>query len=257
MLAQPSNYCYKPRVPRSRPIRLWRPLPCPATLSQKSLQLFSKDPQPPAGLGAPCLPFLPGLRSDRFLDRPLQPANCWWICPLPLTPLCPWETVASAETLRLTRAWALQLKRGQSGCSQLDEPEGGHGEAQRPDPAASYRKVSGFHPKSSGLKESFVVWFTLLKQCPVESGLERSKSGDREMLVVKRQPQNPRQGMVVAGTTVVTAELERESRFQDDLNDRADGIRWQTDTAHEWDGGIEEDRQVSGLIKWCMITPLI
>ena len=59
----------------------------------------------------------------------------------------------------------------------------------------------------------------------MESGLERSKSGDREMLVVKRQPQNPRQGMVVAGTTVVTAELERESRFQDDLNDRADGIR--------------------------------
>ena len=32
-----------------------------------------------------------------------------------------------------------------------------NGEAQRPDPAASYRKASGFHPKSSGLKESFVV----------------------------------------------------------------------------------------------------
>lgn len=44
------------------------------------------------------------------------------------------------------------------------------------------------------------------------------------MLVVKRQPQNPRQSMVVAGTTVVTAELERERRFQDDLNDRADDI---------------------------------
>lgn len=53
------------------------------------------------------------------------------------------------------------------------------------------------------------------------------------MLVVKRQPQNPRQSMVVAGTTVVMAELERERRFQDDLNDRADDTRWQTDTAHE------------------------
>lgn len=108
MLAQPSNYCYKPWVPRSRPIGLWRSLPCPATLSQKSLPLFSKDSQSPAGLGAPCLPFLPGLHSDRFLDRPLQHANHWWVCPLPLTPLCPREGVTSAETPRLTRAWALQ-----------------------------------------------------------------------------------------------------------------------------------------------------
>ena len=77
------------------------------------------------------------------------------------------------------------------------------------------------------------------------------------MLVVKRQPQNPRQSMVVAGTTVVMAELERERRFQDDLNDRADDTRWQTDTAHEWDGGIGDDCQASGLIKWCVITPLI
>lgn len=258
MLAQPSNYCYKPWVPRSRPIGLWRSLPCPATLSQKSLQLFSKDSQSSAGLGAPCLPFLPGLHSDRFLDRPLQHANRWWVCPLPLTPLCPRERVTSKrrDTEAHTGLSTPALQGGQSSCSQLDEPEGGHGEAQRPHPADSYRKASGFHPKSSSLKESFVVWFTLLKQSPVESGLERRKSGDRETSVVKRQPQNRRQSTAVAGSAEVTAEPERETvsgwhrwwGWRHSLTDQQ---------AHEWDAGIEGDCQVSGLTKWCTVTPLI
>lgn len=102
MLAQPSNYCYKPRVPRSRPIRLWRPLPCPATLSQKSLQLFSKDPQSPAGLGAPCLPFLPGLHSGFWTD----PSNT---LPAGGSALC--HSLHSA----LEKEWQVQRPRGSHG----------------------------------------------------------------------------------------------------------------------------------------------
>lgn len=43
--------------------------------------------------------------------------------------------------------------------------------------------------------------------------------------MVKRQPRNPGQSVAGAGTAVVMAELGRDRRFQDNLNNRADDTR--------------------------------
>ena len=145
---------------------------------------------------------MPSLSSSSSLRQVSgqTPPTRWLPVDLPSgTPLCPRELVRSAKTPRLTRAWALQRWKVVRAAAVSWTSLKDHGEGQRPDPAESYRKASGFHPKGSCLKETIVVWFTLLKQCPVGSGWERSNSGDREILMVKRQPRNPGQSVAGAG----------------------------------------------------------